>query len=928
MEKKDWLRSRIIFILVMCLPICLASTVSGGDGYVVSGTPNTLHLNLYYNYDETDMDSFQNAFNESSMLMYNAMDGQMQFGTIRVSKNSAFEDKADFWVLSGSGGANAGGFGILGNSGAHVTIYRETHRFTAEDGPGGNERGQFGIVHELGHHAFDLRNEYHGGPPFYPSGRYCISETSDVACIMDGGTTVHPTHHRTEWCTDPADGLTTAHVTAPVNHQEYEHGEACWETIVDYCSSEYGITLSEPTAVNTALPTGHVEPAWIVIGDQLRYVICVDKSYSMVGDKMNKTKIGADLFVNLVHEGESEYIAVTSFSGGAAYDPPADVDFSLTEVINDTVKDDARDAIDLINVESMTAIGDGMRASLDELETLAQDDASVEVIILLSDGVHNYGSEDPEDVIPDLRDRGVRVFTIGLGDPAHPTYPLDEDTLQDIAYETGGLYTHAPTEADLATIYTAYCAEVRGAEVCAEDMGDVPPGGGEEQEALIDEFTSKEEATFVLHWPVGKGVFDLQLLMPDGTIIDPAVAATDPNIKYVEKDYYEFYRIKQPMKGTWKLKIIAAAEDSYVVKEMHGEMTAITVPKRFPYTTQVLAEARGVDFTAFSKKVQFKYPQVPIIQASVAAGPPVAGALVTGVITRPDGTKVNITLYDDGDFSHGDVRSDDGIYSNRFLEFSKDGSYKIHLTVNNIEGVEATPDEPVPPEWKPKPIPPFNRVSKTTIIVRGLPETFPAPEIKSITPSEGKQGETLDITITGSDFAGNAVINFIGDGITIHKATFVSPEKITASISIDQTANPGARDIKVTNPGGQSDTAEGIFSVKEGGVTPPVCGNGTCDANENFKNCPEDCPSGGKDGYCDGVKDGKCDPDCLKGIDPDCECKIPWWLVILIIILILILILVLWKKPGHWQWVAIGIIILIIILLILLFMLWRIYSCS
>ncbi|PIU29620.1 hypothetical protein COT07_04995 [Candidatus Woesearchaeota archaeon CG07_land_8_20_14_0_80_44_23] len=34
--------------------------------------------------------------------------------------------------------------------------------------------------------------------------------------------------------------------------------------------------------------------------------------------------------------------------------------------------------------------------------------------------------------------------------------------------------------------------------------------------------------------------------------------------------------------------------------------------------------------------------------------------------------------------------------------------------------------------------------------------------------------------------------------------------------------------------------------------------------------CPQDCPSGGKDGYCDGVKDGICDPDCQKNQDPDC----------------------------------------------------------
>jgi len=45
--------------------------------------------------------------------------------------------------------------------------------------------------------------------------------------------------------------------------------------------------------------------------------------------------------------------------------------------------------------------------------------------------------------------------------------------------------------------------------------------------------------------------------------------------------------------------------------------------------------------------------------------------------------------------------------------------------------------------------------------------------------------------------------------------------------------------------------------------------NGVCDAGENTIYCPEDCPSGSSDGYCDGSPDGKIDPDCVYGYDPD-----------------------------------------------------------
>lgn len=53
-----------------------------------------------------------------------------------------------------------------------------------------------------------------------------------------------------------------------------------------------------------------------------------------------------------------------------------------------------------------------------------------------------------------------------------------------------------------------------------------------------------------------------------------------------------------------------------------------------------------------------------------------------------------------------------------------------------------------------------------------------------------------------------------------------------------------------------------------------VCGDGHCTLGENYANCPQDCPSGSSDFYCDGVRDYKCDPDCVtqntSEKDPDC----------------------------------------------------------
>jgi putative hemolysin len=49
-----------------------------------------------------------------------------------------------------------------------------------------------------------------------------------------------------------------------------------------------------------------------------------------------------------------------------------------------------------------------------------------------------------------------------------------------------------------------------------------------------------------------------------------------------------------------------------------------------------------------------------------------------------------------------------------------------------------------------------------------------------------------------------------------------------------------------------------------------ICGDGVCVLGESYKDCPQDCPSGSFDGYCDKVKDDRCDPDCEASEDPDC----------------------------------------------------------
>ncbi|HZX19701.1 MAG TPA: hypothetical protein VFF13_01660 [archaeon] len=48
------------------------------------------------------------------------------------------------------------------------------------------------------------------------------------------------------------------------------------------------------------------------------------------------------------------------------------------------------------------------------------------------------------------------------------------------------------------------------------------------------------------------------------------------------------------------------------------------------------------------------------------------------------------------------------------------------------------------------------------------------------------------------------------------------------------------------------------------------CNDNICQESENHISCPNDCASGGNDGYCDMVQDNICDADC-DGTEPECK---------------------------------------------------------
>lgn len=664
-----------------------APAVWGGEGTYNEGTPDKLTLNVVFMYPETAFNpntDWQNAFTRASQLLYNSTDGQVQIGTVNFYNNCPeMSDKADFLIHSGEGRGYVTGLGGLGTRGVAVHLYDGTHTKNVAAA-----RGHFGIVHELGHYVFALHDEYFKN---YGAGqrnipRSCISAASTVASIMDGGTTCQPENQRTEWshptyrnaCTD----------TVQMN----QTGMTCWPYIVKYAREHYTAVLTTPAALDQTMPAGHQALTFNYYDCKVRAVVCLDRSGSMSGSKMDTAKAGAKLFVDQTR--------VTTRTvdelGVSSYADLASINYAIA-VMSDTNKTVAKNAINGLVASGLTNIGGGLQTSLNMI-TGRGDPVSNEVIVLLSDGQHNTGTH-PNDVIPALKARGVVVYTIGIGD-------ADAALMRSIATQTGGKYYYTSGTAGLQAFFNTIFTEMRNDGMTTKLNEKISTGQMRTHTVYIDAYTTAAgEATFILSWDSGD--VDLTLKRPNGT----TVADSDPDVLvHVEDTLSEMYRMNDPPTGNWTVQV-----------------DGVSVSGQAEYDLQVNSVASSnVAVVVTTDQDSYTLADAALVRASVIApvhggteGHGVMGATVSVAVRMGDTVVSTFQLYDDGAASHGDEVPNDGLYSNYFSGYAGEGSYEFDVTVVNQSGTMVPPDEKWPefPDWDGPPVDPFTRRAAVTVNV-------------------------------------------------------------------------------------------------------------------------------------------------------------------------------------------------------------------
>lgn len=179
------------------------------------------------------------------------------------------------------------------------------------------------------------------------------------------------------------------------------------------------------------------------------YVLAIDASSSMLANDITPTRLEAAketglLFIELVPP--KSKVGLLTFSGTA-----------FVKTTLDNRPGDTKDAIKNIEVEAVsgTDIGDAIITATNML--LASDKGKT--IIVLTDGRSNVGMN-PLQTLSYVNKNNANVHTIGIGteeggvfEGVNMSLTLDEDTLQIVANQTGGIYFRARSKEEIIYAY-------------------------------------------------------------------------------------------------------------------------------------------------------------------------------------------------------------------------------------------------------------------------------------------------------------------------------------------------------------------------------------------------------------------------------------------------------------------------------------------
>lgn len=204
--------------------------------------------------------------------------------------------------------------------------------------------------------------------------------------------------------------------------------------------------------------TSSVDGTDIVIAMDISGSMLAHDYYKGKPEKKNRLESAKEVATRFISNRENDNIGLVIFSGEALTGVPMTLDKATLTNYLTTVRDGM--------LADGTAIGDGLATAINRI---ISGKAKSKSIILLTDGSNNAGMVAPLTAAEIAKERGIKVYTIGIGSNGKADYPqidyfgrvtyvptdvvIDEETLKQIATLTEGKYFRATDEKVLNNIF-------------------------------------------------------------------------------------------------------------------------------------------------------------------------------------------------------------------------------------------------------------------------------------------------------------------------------------------------------------------------------------------------------------------------------------------------------------------------------------------
>lgn len=391
-----------------------------------------------------------------------------------------------------------------------------------------------------------------------------------------------------------------------------------------------------------------------------RFIICLDVSGSMSGDRLTRAIHSATELINA--------LKVNSSMGLVTFNHEAQ---TIHEIVQIKGKDERNSLIARLpnGARGGTCISAGLQRSMEILK----DDKFCSTIILISDGEPSC-QQTSRNIIPELNKACITVNSVALGKSA-------SQELEDISSQTNGV-VHFVSESGENNIQQFI--ETEQAIISSYENGipinDRPihipskPVNNSDNVTIDLDPNIGTDITFYVN---GNSSIDVRLASPDGTVF----SRMNPEYAYDNATEKHKFNFDKAQPGSWNIT---------TTKKLRRKRSI--QPQSPPSATSYSPEKNAIKLTGSISTQTLEYPNAVEVSAELRSDKfPVIDAKVVASIMDGRTPVLQLQMNDDG--AYPDVLANDGVYTVSVIQLPKPGRYSVIVSASSNDTAQLVLEE-------------------------------------------------------------------------------------------------------------------------------------------------------------------------------------------------------------------------------------------